>query len=211
MLLAHYGLPIVGVIIFAGEIGLPTLVPGEVGLLLAGNQYISSVWALLLAIAVFGTIDLIATSTIHVAARTGGNSLLRRVLAHISRRRTPEESIARYRLRLGRRDSLVVFCTRLIPMFRLYASIATGLIKVDFRKFLTGAAPAAWLWASIPLTVGFLLRSEIGPVISRYSSVMQWAIPVSVVATALAIATIWLHGRRVEAIPLTPAQPRRPR
>src|SRR5579862_3804481 len=134
LLLAHYGLPVVALIIFAGEIVLPTLVPGEVGLLFAGNQYVESITGLLIAIAVFGAIDLLATSTIHGLARTGGNKLLRKVLGHVwARRGSPEELVQACRSKLRGHDSLVVFCTRLIPIFRLYASIATGLVRVELK------------------------------------------------------------------------------
>jgi membrane protein DedA with SNARE-associated domain len=194
-LIAHYGLPLVALIIFAGEIGVPTLVPGEVGLLIAGNQAIRSVPMLIVAIAIFGAIDLLATTTIHAASRTAGNRLLKAGLNRICRRkRSPEEMVGRWRKRLGGHDSAVVFVTRLIPMFRLYASIATGLIRVDVRRFLTGAAPAAWLWASIPLTIGFLLRSELGGLVSGYSTVMQFVIPVSIIMTLCTAVTMW-HRR----------------
>jgi len=200
-LIAHYGLPIVALIIFAGEIGLPTLIPGEIGLLIAGNQDIRTVGGLVLAIAVFGAVDLIATCTIHVAARTGGNNLLRKVVGRIGgRRRSPESVIHGYRARLGGHDSLFVFCARLIPIFRLYASIATGLIRVDFRRFLAGAAPAAWLWASIPLTIGFVLRSELGPVVSQYSTVTSYIIPASVALTAFIALVTWLRHRTVMTV-----------
>ena len=39
-LIAHYGVLIVVLIIFAGEIGLPTLIPGEIALLIAGVQIV---------------------------------------------------------------------------------------------------------------------------------------------------------------------------
>ena len=201
-LIAHYGLPVVALIIFAGELGFPTLVPGEVGLLIAGSQAIRSVHMLILAIAIFGTIDLVATTTIHVVARTGGNHMLKKALKLIcSRNRCPEEMVTRFRRRLGGHDSVVVFVTRLIPVFRLYASIGTGLIQVDIRKFLCGAAPAAWLWASIPLTIGFVLRSKLSALAPEYGTIMHVVIPVSIGLTLLAGITIWRRRDRLSALP----------
>jgi len=195
-LIAHYGLPLVALIIFAGEMGIPTLVPGEIGLLVAGNQAIHSIPMLLGAVALFGAVDLLATTTIHTVARTGGNGLLVRVLNRICRgKRSPDAMIARCRRRLGGRDSLVVFLTRLVPLFRLYASIGSGLIRVKFRHFLAGAAPAAWLWASIPLTAGYLLRSHLGDVVAQYPSMMRYVILGSVSVTVLIALVAWHRGR----------------
>ncbi|HEX6508029.1 MAG TPA: hypothetical protein VF221_10385, partial [Chloroflexota bacterium] len=100
-LIAHYGLLIVAIIIFCGEIGLPTLVPGEIALLLAGSQVIHSPSALVAAAVLFGSVDIVATSTIHVASRTGGNRLLCRLLRHLQRDEPHEAVIDRWRGRLG--------------------------------------------------------------------------------------------------------------
>jgi membrane protein DedA with SNARE-associated domain len=162
-LIAQYGLIIVALIIFAGEIGLPTLLPGEIALLIAGNQVIHSVPMLLGVIVLFAAVDLVATSSIHTASRTGGNRLLSCLLRMTCRKGTrPEALLEDCRRRLGGHDSVVVFVTRLIPVFRLYASIGTGLIRIRFRDFLAGAAPAALVWAAMPLTVGYVLRSQVG-------------------------------------------------
>lgn len=198
-LIVQYGLPVVALIIFAGELGLPTIVPGEIGMLVVGNQDVPSVPILLLTIAILGAVDIVATSTIHIAARTGGNRLLRRLIAKIGSRRSPESIVQGFRRRLGGRDPVVVFVARLIPVFRLYASVATGLIRIDFAKFLLGAAPAAWLWASVPLTAGYVLRSQAGSIASRYSGMLGIAVPVSLAMTAAVVVAVWLHHRGTPA------------
>jgi membrane protein DedA with SNARE-associated domain len=193
-LVAHYGLLIVALIIFCGEIGLPTLVPGEIALLFAGSQVIRSPLALIGAIVLFGVIDAVATTTIHVASRTGGNRLLLRLLRRLqSNHDQHEEVIARWRRRLGGHDQLVVFVTRMIPMFRLYASITTGLIRIRFRDFAQGAWPAAFVWATTPLTIGYVMRGNIATITSQYASTVQWVLLGSVtVSVGLAIAA-WLR------------------
>jgi membrane protein DedA with SNARE-associated domain len=173
-LIAQYGLVVVALIIFTGEIGLPTLVPGEIALLLAGSQLVHSWTALVAAALLFGTVDLVATSTIHVAARTGGNRLLRRALRLLQRdEEQHEEVIASWRRRLRGRDPLVVFVTRLIPVFRFYASITTGLIRIRIKDFLSGAAPAALLWAATPLALGYALRGEIAGIEGEYGVMIR--------------------------------------
>ncbi|HZT95354.1 MAG TPA: VTT domain-containing protein [Chloroflexota bacterium] len=202
-LIAQYGLLIVVLVIFAGEIGLPTLVPGEVALLAAGNMIVHSVPMLILSILLLGAVDLLATTTIHSISRTGGNRLLVRAMRMVSRQgKSPEERLAYCRRRLGGYDPAVVFVTRLIPMFRLYASIASGLIRVRFRHFLIGAGAAAWLWAAIPLTGGYVLRSQVGNVATRYPALMPYVVAGSVGVTLVLLLGGWLRhaGTREAAL-----------
>src|SRR6185437_9247382 len=107
-LLAQYGIVLVALIIFCGEIGLPTLIPGEIALLFAGSQFIHSPAQLVAGIVGFGVLDILATSTIHIASRSAGNRLLVRVLRLIMRDpERAEATLGRWRDRLGGYDSLV--------------------------------------------------------------------------------------------------------
>ncbi|MGI8827489.1 MAG: DedA family protein [Chloroflexota bacterium] len=191
-LIAQYGLIVVGLIIFCGEIGLPTLIPGEIALLIAGSQAVHSAPALVAAVAAFGTVDILATTTIHVVFRTGGNRVLLRLLRRLHRSNR-EAVVERWRSRLGGRDAMVVFVTRLIPMFRLYASITTGLIRIRLRHFFGGAIPAAYVWAATPLTLGYVLRSRIHGLESQYGLMMHVLVLVSVLAAVLAGSAWWVR------------------
>src|SRR5579864_1623242 len=160
-LIAHYGVLIVVLVIFAGEIGLPTLVPGEIAILIVGMQVVHSVPALIGAWLLFGVVDIIACSSIHLPCRTCGNLLLVRLLHYLQpNNKRHQEIIDGWRRRMGGHDALVVFVTRLIPIFRLYASITTGLVRIRFRDFVAGAVPASLLWAAIPLTLGYALGAR---------------------------------------------------
>jgi membrane protein DedA with SNARE-associated domain len=144
-------------------------------------------------ILLFGAVDLVATSTIHVASRTGGNRLLSRLLRLTCRKGArPEVLLKNWRRRLGGYDPIVVFVTRLIPIFRLYASIGSGLIRIRFRHFITGAAPAALIWAAVPLTVGYLLRSQTGGIVSEYPAMMKYVVLASVGGTAVVGCIAWV-------------------
>ncbi len=199
-LVAQYGVLIVAAIIFFGELGFPTLVPGEIALAITGSQLVHSTHGLIVAAVGFAAVDIVATSTIHVVSRTGGHYLLARLLRRLLRGgRDHEEMIGRWRARLGGRDSAVVFVTRMIPMFRLYASITTGLVRIRLRHFLTGAAPASLLWASIPLSAGYLFRGSIHGLEAHYATVMQDVIVVSVGATLAGGATVILRGKALSS------------
>lgn len=200
-LIAQYGVIIVAIIIFCGEIGLPTLIPGEIALLVTGSQVIHSPLMLVAAAVLFGTVDIIATSTIHTVSRTGGNRLLRRALRFLQGSREPHEAvIARWRSRLGGRDSLVVFVTRLIPICRFYASITTGLIRIRVRHFLLGAAPAAYLWASTPLVLGYIFRGQIAGMESEYAAMTQGIIIGSIAVTVLVVMMVGMRRLRVAPV-----------
>jgi membrane protein DedA with SNARE-associated domain len=206
-LIVHYGFLIVALIIFAGEIGLPTFIPGEVALLVAGSQCVHSTPQLIGAILLFGVVDSIATSTIHVASRTTGNMLLVSLLRYLQHDNARAEAmLARWRNRLGGYDAAVVFVTRLIPMFRLYASITTGLIKIRLRHFWLGAVPAAFVWATTPLTLGYLMRSRVGSLTGQYPVLMRDVIISSIILTAAMAAIAWVRTSGVSPLVLRRAR-----
>ncbi len=199
-LIAHYGVLIVVLIIFAGEIGVPTLVPGEIAILIVGSQVIHSVPEFLGVWLLFGVVDIIACTSIHTASRTGGNRVLLRLLRHLqSGEERREETVAGWRRRLGGRDALVVFVTRLIPVFRLYASVTTGLIRIRFRDFLFGATPASMLWASIPLALGALLHAQLTGMERRYPQMIHFVILGSIVIVLVMALSWWIRRAGTQA------------
>src|SRR5581483_7606399 len=113
-LIAHYGILIVVLIIYGGEIGLPTLIPGEIAILITASQVIHSVPQLIAVWLLFGIVDVLGCTSIHGACRTKGNRVLLRLLRFIQPdNNRQEEIIAGWRRRLGGRDKAVVFVTRL--------------------------------------------------------------------------------------------------
>lgn len=194
-LVAQYGVLVVVLIIYFGEIGVPTLIPGEIAILLAGSRLVHSVPALLGTLVLFSVVDVLGCCSIHLASRTGGNRLLLRLL----RRLQPgaachEEIVEAWRRRLGGHDALVVFVTRLIPVFRFYASITTGLVRIRLRDFVTGAVPASTVWAATPLILGYLLHDRVTSLVSRYPHLINLVILVSI-ASAIPLAAAWWVSR----------------
>lgn len=194
--IGQYGLPMVALIIYTGELGLPFFIPAELALLLAGSQLIHSPFALLGAAILFGLVDLVASCTTHLAARVGGNRLLVRLMRRFHRVvEKPQDKLQRWRGRLGGRDPLVIFVTRLIPILRFYASFTSGLLRLRLRDFLAGAAPAAILWTATPLTVGFLFRGDVAWLTRSYGAVLRGALLLGAVL-ALAAAARWRSSRQ---------------
>jgi len=84
--------------------------------------------------------------------------------------------MARWRARLAGRDTTVVFVGRVMPMVRMYITIGTGLLRIRFRNFMIGAAPAALIWSGTPLVVGYLIRDNVQALQARYATVSHVAL-----------------------------------
>jgi membrane protein DedA with SNARE-associated domain len=194
--ISSYGLLAVVIIIITGELGLPTLIPAEVAMLIVANRDITSIRFLLGAILLLGAVDLLATTTIHLLARAGGPRVVRSVQRLSRHRLDPEKTLARLRYRLGNRDTVVIFWSRMVPVVRLYASITSGVMRMNFRRFISGAASAAWIWASIPLTAGYVLRSRSQVLVNGYTAALHVTVPLALTALFAATAIVWMRRTR---------------
>lgn len=186
-LILRHGVPLVALLIFAGELGVPTGIPAEVALVLAGAYAVHSLPGLVAGVALVAAADLVGTTVLHVAARTGGVRLLERFLP--GREEGRAAMMERWRRRLGRHDAIVVFAVRLLPLVRMYIAIGSGLLRIRIRTFLFGAAPAALLWAGIPLVLGYRFRANVHGITERYtraSHAFLFLLPVVGLVTALA-------------------------
>jgi membrane protein DedA with SNARE-associated domain len=168
LLILQYGLPLVALLVFAGELGIPTGIPIEVALLLVGAYAVHSLPALVIGVLLVAVADLAGTTTLHLLVRTGGVRLLGKLLRRHEAQ--GEESMARWRQRLGGHDAAVVFVVRLLPLVRMYITIATGLMRIRLRHFLLGAAPAALVWAGTPLVLGYAFRADVHRWAAHYST-----------------------------------------
>jgi membrane-associated protein len=130
-----------------------------VALLIAGSVAVDSRPELVGALVAVGGANLLGTVLLHAAARTGGN----RLLARLRRRQTGTGGYAleRWRARLGGHDAVAVFVGRIVPMVRIYVTVAAGLMRMPWRDFLLGAAPAALVWSGTPLVLGYYFRADV--------------------------------------------------
>ncbi len=192
MILSH-GVPLVALMIFAGEIGVPTGIPIEVALLLVGSHSIHSLTGLLVALVLVTMADILGTMTLFQVARTGGVRLVSRFV----RRAKDAEAhgrLDRWRRRLGGHDVVVVFVLRLLPLVRMWAAAGLGLARVDRRDFLLGAAPAALLWAGTPLTLGYVFRGNVQSFEARYTSVSHAILVAAPALILFAIIAVWIRN-----------------
>jgi membrane protein DedA with SNARE-associated domain len=191
-LLAHYGLPLVVLVVYARELGLPTGVPVVIVLLLTGAYAIHSVPMLVLGVILVATAEFLGTTSLHLIMRTGGVHLMDRLLRR--HREKAEETMSRWRARLAKRDTALVMFGRLLPGVRTYITIGTGLLRIRFRSFISGAAPAALVWSGTPLVVGYLVRADVQSLQAQYSSASHVAFALMPAAGLCTGLVLWARS-----------------
>jgi len=197
-LVASHGLPVVALMVFAAELGLPTGISPKVALLIAGSVAVDSRPELIGSLALVVFANLLGTVVLHTVARTGGTRLIARL--HRKRPDNPGGALDRWRDRLGGHDAVAVFVGRIVPLVRIYVTVASGLVRMRWRDFLLGAVPAAVIWSGTPLLLGYCFRTNVheftagGSLLSR---LFFLAVPmIGVVAFA-----IWYARRRLAPNP----------
>jgi membrane protein DedA with SNARE-associated domain len=189
----------VALVVFVSAVGIPTGVPVYVVLVLAGAYLVGSWPVLLIAILAMGLAELAGTLVVHLVARTGGVQLLDRLAD--KHQAQVHETFGRWKRRMGDRDIPAIAVLRLVPFVRMGVTIATGLMEIPVRDFAIGAGIAAVIWATVPLTLGYVFRGQLDSVVAGYDQVAG-AVPVIVAVAVLIILTLVLAksaGARAKA------------
>jgi len=190
-LVTEYGVYIVALLIFVGELGVPTGIPAELALLIAGSYGVHSFSGLIFAIGLIVVADMAGTTTLHLVARTGGSRLLNRLLLKFGRR--SEETIARWRDRLGGHDVVAVAVGRMLPLVRMYISIGAGLLQIPLRDFLAGSLPGALVWGGIPLVLGYYLHGDVQQFATHYATISHVIFVILPALTISALVMWWVR------------------
>ena len=190
-LITQYGVYIVALLIFVGELGIPTGIPAEIALLVAGSYGVHSFTGLVGAVALVVAADLLGTITLHLVARTGGSRLLNKVMQRFGRR--SEETVDRWRDRMGGHDLVVVGIGRSLPLVRMYFSIGAGLLRIRFRDFVLGAFPGALIWAGTPIVLGYYLHGDVQRFAVEYATISHLIFMVLPTLSIAALAMWWVR------------------
>lgn len=198
-LLGHYGIPFVALVVCAGELGVPTGVPSEILLLLAGSYAVHSVPGLIVAVLAVAIADIAGTTALHLAAAGRGARLLSRVFHH-----DPSQSgfVAWGRRRFGGHDAVWIFLGRLVPIIRMPVTVSSGVLRVGLRQFLIGAVPASLLWAGTPLAVGYFFQADVARIEARYAQFSRLLLLALPLLAVIALAAWWTRrgGSRASAL-----------
>lgn len=166
-MIQQYGVFIIALLVFAGELGVPTGIALEVALLLAGSYAIHSLPGLIGGIILVSIADILGATAIHLISRTGGRRAMLWLLRHQSA--WQHDILDRWKQRLGGHEVMLVFLVRLLPLVRMYISIGSGLLAIRFKAFLQGAIPAAFVWVGVPMALGFLFQDQVREFAAEYT------------------------------------------
>lgn len=190
-----HGVPLVALLVFVTELGVPTGSPFEVALLLAGATAVHSLQGLAAAVAIVALADLAGTTTLFLIGRSGGRSVGTRILGRLG----AMDAIERWRGRVGRstrKDVALVVGGRLLPLARMPFTAAVGLLRLPTRHFLVGAAPGAFLWAGVPLVLGYELCYRVHSVIDPVERINHLGLLVVPALLAIVVGSLIVRGVR---------------
>lgn len=162
----QYGVIIVALMVAAGEMGVPIGIPLEVALLLAGAYTVHSGLALAAGLVLVSLADTLGTTVLYVGVRLGSG----RLHHWLARRAVEDRQMRRWERRLHDYGARTVFVGRMLPMVRMYITIAAGLSRLPARQFFLGEIPAGSIWAGAPLAVGYFFRDDVRNLIGTYAS-----------------------------------------
>jgi membrane protein DedA with SNARE-associated domain len=172
------------------DLGVPTLVPGAIFLVVGGYLASQGVLNPFVAVAAASVGSVLGGTVLFGLSRWGGEAFVRyfgRVTAiDVSRRERLEHWLLRWGL-----VAWVIF--RLVPGFRCALSIISGLSGMTYREFLLLSGISALIWSGAFVALGVVL----GPHWGRAISYVLATGPVALVA--LVIVAIVIGWRNVSA------------
>ena len=189
------GIAAIAIVLFVEEAGIPSPVPGDLLMLLAGVRvaqgYISFPAMLLIeAVATFS-----GASLLYFAARRGGRPLVLRYGRIVG---VTHERLAAVEAKVAGREMHAVFLGRLVPGLRALTVLTAGVINMPPHRFFPALFLGAFAYFGFFTTVGMLVGP---PVLDIFERV---ALPVSVLWSLGGLLLIALTIRELRHLP--PAQ-----
>ncbi len=175
---------------------LDLLVPGEVGLVFLAAALAEQDSSLPLAIALAALGCVLGDLTGYLIGRRFGLAVVRK-WEPVRRRLEPQ--VDKAQAYFQRRGGMVVFLARFVGAFRAVVPIVAGTAKMPLGRFMAWDVPAAVIWSSVVMTLGYVVGRPAADWLDRGG----WI--VSVVVLAL-LGGWWLarRWRRRRAAPVSP-------
>jgi membrane protein DedA with SNARE-associated domain len=136
-LLRAHALPLIACIVFFEELGLPSPLPGELMMLLAGVQAAQGIYPLWLVLLVQEVAALLGGSGLYLACRRVGRPLVLRYGRYVHLR---AETLARAEGLIRRRGFGAVAVGRVIPGVCIVVPVAAGVLAMPYPVFLSAFA-----------------------------------------------------------------------
>jgi membrane protein DedA with SNARE-associated domain len=189
-------LAVFGVSFGESAVLLDFVVPGEVGMVVAGaaaKRNDVSPW-LLVVIGSAGAV--LGDSFSYVVGRRWGMPLVRR-WSWLRRRLEPR--FDRAHDYFGRQGGRAVFVARWVGALRALVPLVAGTSAMPYRRFLLWDAVAALLWVTTMVWLGALLGDDIARVVDRIGT------GISLVAVGIIVLVLVVRSRRRRTRPPAPA------
>jgi membrane protein DedA with SNARE-associated domain len=188
-LLDTHPLVVIAVILFFEELGVPSPIPGDLLMMLAGVKVAQGVYPLWLVLAVQELVTLAGTCGLYTLSRRLGPRLLARYgrFLHLS-----PEAVARAEERIRRWGGRAIVLGRLLPGLRIVTPIAAGALGVPFRQFLPAVALGAFLYLLFYTLLGVFLGP---PALALFERVSRSA---SALVSLAALIALLVVTRRVK-------------
>ncbi len=147
-----------------GAIGLDLVVPGEVGMVLAGAAAAEADVAIAVLVPPAAIGAVVGDSLGYLLGRRYGT----RLLCRWDRvRRRVEPAIERSTEYFERHGGRAVFIARWVGALRGVVPVAAGIAEMPYRRFLLWDLPAAVLWSTAVISVGWYLGDDVARIVDR--------------------------------------------
>lgn len=153
-LLNTHPLIVIALLILIEEFGIPSPIPGDLMMILAGVKVAQGLLPLWLVLVVQEAATLAGACGLYAICRRAGRPLVTRYGRYI--RLGPKE-LARAEEQIQRRGLLAVVLGRLIPGLRIVTPIAAGTLEMPFRQFFPAVALGAFLYLLAYTMLGRIL------------------------------------------------------
>lgn len=191
-LLRSHALAVILPILFFEELGVPSPIPGDLMMVLAGvrvTQGYASLWLVLL---LQELVTVAGASGLFFLSRRCGRPLILRYgrFIHLG-----SESLDRAEAKINRYGGWAIVVGRVLPGLRIVTPIAAGVLGMPFRTFLPSLALGAFIYILIYTLIGFFVGP---PALAFFDRV---ALPTSALVSLAVLSALFFVLRRLRRAP----------
>jgi membrane protein DedA with SNARE-associated domain len=151
------------------------IVPGEIGMVVAGASAKAAGMPLPLVIAAGIVGAILGDTTSYWIGRTAGKHLICRWEPV---RKRVEPRLERAEAHFERRGGAAVFLGRFVGALRAVVPATAGMSRMPFHRFLAWNAAASIVWAGAIIGIGYTVGRQAASVVDRYGLAVSAAIVV---------------------------------
>ncbi len=153
-LLDMHPLLVIAALIFIEELGIPSPIPGDLMMILAGVKVSQGVYPLWLVLVVMEGATMLGTTGLFLLSRRAGRPVVERYGRYIH---LGPETLARAETQIRHSGGRAIVLGRLIPGLRIVTPVAGGTLGMTARQFLPAVALGAFGYLLVPTLLGRVL------------------------------------------------------